>query len=533
MSRFVYRYRALSIPLCLAGLLLGSCKGDGDGDIERVEEPLAASCIPGTERACYSGPADTDGVGVCKAGAQVCNDEGTAFGPCVGEVIPSPENCRTEADEDCSGPAPDCGERLWSKVVGELPGGFISRVAADHLGNVLVFGSLEGTVSFGGEELTGGFDGGEMFLAKLDASGAHLWSKQFTPSVGGPLGEHAPSYGDIALDAEGNLVVTGYFHGTLNLGGDDLVCNHERDLFVAKFDAEGGHLWSKSFTSETSRLFASLAVGPSGDVVLAGGFDGTVSFGGAPLTRVDNGSYFRWEGFVAKLDADGNHVFSQNFYNEDGGIIVQIAVDPFDNILLAGELGGYPRGGDVFAAKLRSDGTPIWKKRFEADDDQYLDAFAVDRSGNLLLAGILNGDVDFGGGQLTATMPTMFVAKLDPEGNHVFSRSLGESLLAPSIGADSRGNVVLAGTFWSQVELGDDVLVNAATDNMLVAKFGPDGSHRWSRRVSDEKPQWSRSLAIDGRDHIVLSASLLPSRLITPSRFGPSNHLIWLAKLAP
>ena len=60
-------------------------------------------CIPGNDHACYSGPAGTQGVGQCQSGVEVCNAQGTGYGPCVGEVLPQVETCATPVDDDCNG----------------------------------------------------------------------------------------------------------------------------------------------------------------------------------------------------------------------------------------------------------------------------------------------------------------------------------------------------------------------------------------------------------------------------------------------
>ncbi len=58
---------------------------------------------------CYSGPAGTQGRGVCVAGVQVCNATvpGTSsFGACMGQVVPSMEQCNGR-DDDCNGTVDD------------------------------------------------------------------------------------------------------------------------------------------------------------------------------------------------------------------------------------------------------------------------------------------------------------------------------------------------------------------------------------------------------------------------------------------
>ncbi|MDC0666602.1 hypothetical protein [Nannocystis radixulma] len=60
--------------------------------------------------ACYTGADGTAGVGACKAGVQTCDANGPT-GPCVGEIVPQPENCDTDViDEDCDGLANEDGD---------------------------------------------------------------------------------------------------------------------------------------------------------------------------------------------------------------------------------------------------------------------------------------------------------------------------------------------------------------------------------------------------------------------------------------
>jgi hypothetical protein len=59
-------------------------------------------CIPGETQSCYSGPGGTEGVGVCQAGTQTCQDDGSGFSACLGQVLPSLERCNG-LDDDCDG----------------------------------------------------------------------------------------------------------------------------------------------------------------------------------------------------------------------------------------------------------------------------------------------------------------------------------------------------------------------------------------------------------------------------------------------
>jgi hypothetical protein len=87
--------------------------GDDGGDAgvapecNPMSEDLSGCNCPsiGGTRACYTGPANTRNVGLCKDGSQTCvahNEFGT-WGPCTGAVTPAPEVCDGTVDRNCNG----------------------------------------------------------------------------------------------------------------------------------------------------------------------------------------------------------------------------------------------------------------------------------------------------------------------------------------------------------------------------------------------------------------------------------------------
>src|SRR5512134_1652383 len=91
------------------------------------------------------------------------------------------------------------------------------------------------------------------------------------------------------------------------------------------------HLWSQCFGSAgaSSRGFA-VAVDGSGNVVLAGSFTGSVSFGGSTLTAQNT------DIVLAKYNPLGAHVWSKRFGGMGADQAYAVAVDDAGNILVTG-----------------------------------------------------------------------------------------------------------------------------------------------------------------------------------------------------
>ena len=71
-----------------------------DNDCDGTSDEGCA-CTNGQTQPCYTGPAGTQGIGVCQAGTQTCS--AGVWGSCVGGVVPSTEFCSGGLDEDCDG----------------------------------------------------------------------------------------------------------------------------------------------------------------------------------------------------------------------------------------------------------------------------------------------------------------------------------------------------------------------------------------------------------------------------------------------
>jgi MYXO-CTERM domain-containing protein len=114
--------------VCTNGTL--DCSGD-TGPFAEVCNGYDDDCdgvTDGMTRACYTGPANTEDVGICHGGTQVCTavvDSGNAmWGTCTGQQLPTNEVCNG-LDDDCDGavdngiPAPKPSQFTGDECCGE------------------------------------------------------------------------------------------------------------------------------------------------------------------------------------------------------------------------------------------------------------------------------------------------------------------------------------------------------------------------------------------------------------------------------
>ncbi|MGM0575274.1 MAG: VWA domain-containing protein [Myxococcota bacterium] len=216
------------------------------------------------------------------------------------------------------------GETVWSKTfAGESVGQLGVRAGGvDADGNIFLAGDLEGSLDLGGTTIQSTAEGDrDIFVVKLDSTGDHLWSHMY-----GTAADQVVQAGAVASD--GSFVFAGRFENTLNLGGDVLNAwssDHYYELFVARLDAAGGHVWSKAGSSKVpghgyiKTTVTSLAVDGAGKVAVSADVESCNSdcrfeFDGIGIATHDQ------ESFVLALDDAGDYLWRRTvkYRNYDG-----------------------------------------------------------------------------------------------------------------------------------------------------------------------------------------------------------------------
>lgn len=351
----------------------------------------------------------------------------------------------------------ESGNTLWALSLDgkgeQTQGGRILDLA----GHFWIAGGFYDTVNFGGNPLTtnGAFTG---FLGTLDAAtGAHVSSKIFSDGING-----------LVADPSGNVFVYGYFDGTTDLGGGPLLSAGATDFFVAKLDPTGNHLWSKRFGDAKNQTIISADTDALGNLWLVGGIEGSVDFGGGAINAPVLST------FVAELDPSGNHLLSKSF---GSGSIEQVRVGGDGNVVFHGggdaiDFGSGPLSGFNFIAKLDAQGNYLWSRDFGMIMVDRIFDIDVDAMGVVFAVGMAPSPMDLAGcahdGQ-----SLHFLWKFAANGAHQWTKTLGPNVNGWAVTLDNQGRALLLAGFSDSVDLGAGPLVAGSPFTSLLAKFPP------------------------------------------------------------
>ncbi len=354
------------------------------------------------------------------------------------------------------------GRTLWSRRFGDADVQNVNHLATGPAGDVFVIGNFIGTLDFGGPPL---FNPGDedIFLARLDAEGRTLWSRRF-----GDMGEQGGHL--VAVDAEGDVLIAGRFHGSVDFGGGPLVSAGLSDVYLARLSPEGEPRWSQRFGDASFQDATGLAVGPEGHIALAGTFDGSIDLGDGALTSPQGRGHF-----VALFDAEGALRWSRFLGSSEGEELTRITFDAEGRLIVAENFRQADTQGFAITC-LTPEGQPLWSRRFEGPGGQDAIGLAATPSGGVVVTGVLQADIDFGDGVSVGLGGTdIFVLELGPEGETLGLRRFGDGAyqFGQAVVVDAAGSVVIAGTMEGTVDFGTGPLVSAGETDFFLARLAP------------------------------------------------------------
>jgi len=340
---------------------------------------------------------------------------------------------------------------------------------------------------------------------KYDAGGARCWVRDFSPA-----GSTHNSPADLALDAAGNVYVTGEGNTEENWMSDLVTVKYDPDgneAWVARYDGPGGHderaealfvdaggsVWvtGTGYRAESGVDYLTVKYGPDGVEQWTARY-------GAPGDDADRpralavdawgNAYVAGESpsetsgldyLTVKYGPDGEELWTARLDGPSGGVdtdtATDLAVDDHGNVHVTGE------SGEEFATvKYDADGNKVWEQRYPSTGGSYAgdtQRMALDPSGAVVVAGM--------SGMVAA------VLKYDADGVRLWANRYvqpeegsGADRLA-SLAADPWGNVVVAGT----------KSFHTPDSSFLTVKYDTAGNQLWTARY--DGPGFARDKLVD------------------------------------
>jgi hypothetical protein len=273
-------------------------------------------------------------------------------------------------------------------------------IAADSMGNIYVVGQIEITET----------DTEEVWFAKYDSMGNNVFSKQFAAP---PMGAETLATAVTVLPND-EVVVTGTFEGSLDLGGTTLFTELEGGTqisgFVARFGSDGTFISAVQFGDGLFSEGAALAPAPNGDVLLGGILSGSLALPGLSLT----GDFGMGTPIAARFNRTGGAEWASVI---EAGVLgsspTAAALDLAGRTHLVG-----PLGGTLVVANFDEGGAPLTNLLASTMGDGGTGvqgaSIAVDSTQSLWISGTFDTHAALGSQMLTGNKAGVFVARIDP-----------------------------------------------------------------------------------------------------------------------
>ena len=305
------------------------------------------------------------------------------------------------------------GTHMWSKRFGDAADQQSAVMLVDYFDNIYWTGYFAGAVNFGGGALTSA-GGNDAFLVKFDAAGTHLWSKRF--------GDGGDQRGvALGTDHWGNIDLVLDFTGVVNFGPGNLTSAGGFDIGVVQYSNLGVYIWGYRFGDAAEQRVAAIATEPfTGYVYFTGANSGTVNFGGGNIATAGGSDIYlaKFDCYGNHMWSDGwgddGNQSGTALATDDLGFMFLAGV--FEGVI---NLGGGPLVSagqqDVLLAGFNASGTHALSRAYgDPSNNQQPTCVIEDAGYNVLMGGTFQGTIDFGGSALTGTASDGFVVKMQP-----------------------------------------------------------------------------------------------------------------------
>ncbi|MGD1847256.1 MAG: T9SS type A sorting domain-containing protein [Salibacteraceae bacterium] len=407
----------------------------------------------------------------------------------------------------------------------------ITYSAIDACGNTYCTGTFRNTMDLDpgpDTDMASASGAYDLFLIKLAPNGDYLWG--FT--TGGSQNDHPVG---LAIDVQpgngcGNPVLIGNFAYSINV--DPINGAHQltganggyQNAFALKLDELGNHIWSRSWGGSDELLASRLHMDASGSLYITGKLKQTADLDPGPGTDIRTATNSHY-GYLLKLDATGNHVWSKTIDDLGFTEFNSVLPDASGNLYIAGKFFGTitPNSSspqtqissngdsDAIIKKIDANGNLIWTKTLGGTASDGVMSITVNQQQEVIVAGFFRETVDFDPGQSIQNRSSkggidMFILGLNANGDYkwVYTEGGSGNDYPTSLLLDPSGNIYAMGIYANTVTFGSNNTLsdNGIGHNVYLLNLDLWGNFKCVRNVASLDPVVASGLVWNNNQQI-------------------------------
>lgn len=294
---------------------------------------------------------------------------------------------------------------------------------------------------------------GDIYLIRTDATGDILW-EQIYEKEGYQRGQ------SITWASDGGLLISG---GASSSSGEGM------DTYLMKLDQDGNELWSKTISGFSVETAAAQLMA-DGSYILAGNILDHNDYVTYPGTAGYGGFEYRSNIFLARLDSEGNEIWSHSYGGENNMLLTDSIQTSDGGMVLLATILNYPEpDNDIYLLKINQDGQEEWSHLWEEENASGYALIQTSDGGYLV-----TGPYTPAGSE---KKDFLFI-KADSMGNEIWRSTFGDPEMidyGAVLAETSDGGYIAAG------ELVEDLYTWEG--DIALAKIDGDGNLLWEQAI--------------------------------------------------
>jgi hypothetical protein len=344
---------------------------------------------------------------------------------------------------------------------------------------------------------------------------------------------------DVAIDADGNVIVVGGYMGTADLDpgpGVFQVTSQTQYLtaFIQKLDSTGAFLWGGSLQGTDYNQADAVLTDAAGNIYVVGRMYDWLDCDLGPGTdsvRAGNGGP-TFGTFIICINAAGNHQWARLVIGAE--INGKPVVDSAFNIYMGGHFiqgADFDTGPGIYSPSVEG-GMEGFFARYDSNGNlgtvyqlrtmnlfSNSEIYAVDMdSAGFYVSGFIGDSVDLDPGSGVAIfanimgLEDMYVCRYTLAGDLVWAKlfEANEGVHPLALRTASNGDVVVAGVYYSAVDLDPGPTTHMSyiygNGDLFVLRLDPNGNFVWAKEMGGPDEETIPSMTLDDNGNIYLAA---------------------------